>query len=486
MRIITGYLGRILVLMGILLCVPAVYSLLTGEVHCSVPFLLTALGALLVGSVLVFRQSSRSPDAAQAMVICTLSWIVLSVVAAVPLVLIIDASWIDGIFETMSGFTTTGITMFTGLDEMPRTVILWRSITQWIGGLGILTFFMAVASQIPGAHRLMTAESHKIASGRPVPGLLHTVKILWTIYIAITVAIVLSLYMAGMGMFDCVNHAFTTISTGGYSPHDQSIGWYSATGTGNSVLIEYILIAGMTAGGMSFLVHYRVFRGQVKALHDGSEVRLWWMLIGAFVLLIMLEQLLSGSISAGNLERTFRKDLFQVTSIISTTGYATEDLSSPYFGAVARQLFMLMMVVGGCVGSTSGGVKVLRVSILLHVAREEVRKLFRADRAVSGTRFEGRLLERDEIGRVTGIVFMWLCLLMAGGVITALLTPGIGGYQAFSGMFSALGNVGPCLISQQQMMSLHWGVKITYIIGMLAGRLEILPVLLIFNRKPWR
>lgn len=337
---IAGYLGRILMVMGVLLLIPMGYSVLSGENQCVAPFLYTALASVTAGSILYFRKSSRSPSTSQAMVICTLSWVVMSIAAAAPLVLIIDASWIDAVFETMSGFTTTGITMFTGLDDMPRSIILWRSITQWVGGLGILTFFLAVASQIPGAHRLMVAESHKIASGRPVPGLLHTVKILWTIYIAITVAIICSFYLAGMGMFDSVNHAFTTLSTGGYSPHDLSMGWYKATGTGNYILIEYITIVGMIAGGMSFLVHYRVFSGQgFKALWDSSEIRLWWILIGSFVLLILMEQFFKGQVSPGNLEEAFRKNLFQVSSIISTTGFATEDLRSSFFAQLQDSCF---------------------------------------------------------------------------------------------------------------------------------------------------
>ena len=176
-------------LLGAMLLVPLIFAMLSGEEECISPFLATAAASAAAGALLHFRRGKGSPSTAQAMVICSLSWIVLSIAGAVPFVLVIDASWIDAVFETMSGFTTTGITMFTGLDEMPRSLLLWRSITQWVGGLGILTFFMAVASQIPGAHRLIDAESHKIFSGRPVPGLLHTVKILWTIYICFTAVV---------------------------------------------------------------------------------------------------------------------------------------------------------------------------------------------------------------------------------------------------------------------------------------------------------
>ncbi len=469
---------------GLVLLPPAVYALLSGEASLASPFLYTAAVSAALGFILYRNRDASPPTTSQAMIICVLSWAIISLVGAVPIVIILDVSWMDGIFESVSGFTTTGITMLTGLDHMPRSVILWRSISQWIGGLGILTFFLAVAARVPGAHRLMGAEGHKIFSGRPVPGLIHTVKILWTIYFVFTAVAAVAYILAGMSVFSGINHGLTTIATGGFSPHDQSIGYYAATGTGNHRLIEYIAIAGMTAGALSFIVHYRILRGEgLKPLFNGGEMRLFWKLIAVFFMVIIGERLLAGSPVT---EASFRKVLFQTISVLTTTGYATEDLTSPFFGAAARQMFLLMMVIGGCAGSTSGGVKVLRISILFSVASEEIKKLFRADRAISGTRYDGTLLNRDETERIAGILFLWVLLLALGGTVTALLTPGMNGMTAASGMFSALGNIGPCFIAQQEMMNLHWGVKTTYIIGMLAGRLEILPVLLLFSRRAWR
>ena len=422
MRIITGFLGRMMIILGLVLTIPLAYAVVQNDTPCIESFLLAISASAILGLILFLTRDRESPSTAQAVAICTLSWLCLSVLGAIPFVIVLKAGWIDSIFETMSGFTTTGITMFTGLDEMPRSLILWRSMTEWVGGLGILTFFLAVASKIPGAHKLMGAESHKIFSGRPVPGLHHTVKILWGIYLLITAAVCLALFLSGMGLWDSVNHSLTTVSTGGFSPHDSSIGWYHATGTGNHILIEYILIAGMIAGGTNFLIHYRFLSGEgFRALFSGPEVKLWWTLIIGFTCVVFLDQFLAQKISLVNLEETFRKDLFQVSSIITTTGFATEDLYSSFFGSAARQAFLLMMVVGGCVGSTSGGIKVLRISVLWKVACEEIHKLFRAERAVSGTRFENELLGRAEVSRIAAILFLWLLILAAGGMITALL-----------------------------------------------------------------
>ena len=487
MRIITGFIGRILLILGPILLFPLALAMLKHEYQCIGPFFFTALGSTVVGLLLYFLRDKRPPSNAQAMLICTFSWVVISLAGAIPFFLVTGYGWLDCFFETMSGFTTTGFTMFNGLDSMPWSIILWRSITEWVGGLGILTFFLAVASQVPGAHRLMVAESHKISSGRPVPGLVHTVKVLWSIYFLLTAAVALGLNLSGMSLFDSINHGMTTIATGGFSPHDSSIGWYAATGTGNFILIEYIIAAGMIAGGTSFLVHYRVFQSRgLKPLWNGSEVKLWWFLIAGFVVVIFAEQLITGRIQAGSIESIFRKDLFQVASITTTTGFGTENLYSPFFGPAARQMFLIMMVIGGCAGSTAGGFKVLRISILIKVASNEVKKIFRADRAITGTRFQGTLLGRSELGRIVTILFLWLIFLAAGTLITSLLAPEMDAITAASGMFSALGNIGPCFMTQDQLMELHWGVKITYIAGMLAGRLEILPLMLLFSRKAWR
>ncbi|PIE51456.1 cation transporter [Candidatus Fermentibacteria bacterium] len=487
MRIITAYVGRVLFILGLILLVPLVFALLNGETVTPLAFFYASVASWALGGVMHSFGTGKAPTPAQAMLVCTLSWCVISVAGAIPFVLAGGCGWIDGIFETMSGFTTTGMTIFSGLDSMPRSIILWRSLTQWVGGLGIITFFIAVISQVPGAHRLVGAESHKVFAGRPVPGLLNTVKILWIIYAGLTLALAAGFRLAGMNTFDTVNHAMTTLSTGGFSPHDLSMDWYRATGTGNYILIEYLAAAGMIAGGINFLVHYRVFRGEGPlALFRGSENRLWWILICGFTGVIMLEQLLSGTLSLEGLESTFRRDVFQVASVISTTGFSTVNLHDSFFGGAARQLFMVMMIIGGCAGSTGGGIKVLRVSVLLKAVANQVRKLFRAERAVSGTRYEGRLLPRGEVSRITAIVFVWLLFLLAGGVVTSIFEPDMKTIAAASGMFSALGNIGPSLMTQENLIALHPAVKITYTIGMLAGRLEILPVLLVFSRKAWR
>jgi len=303
------------------------------------------------------------------------------------------------------------------------------------------------------------------------------------------------LLLAGVSLFDSLCHSFTALSTGGFSTHDASIEYYRLEGYPRYVWIEYVLILGMLAGGTNFLVHYRVLRGRVRGLWDSAEMRLWWGLIGGFVLLILGERFLRvapvSELPAGSpghwarLEESVRSVLFQVSAILTTTGFGTRDIASPYFGQAARQLFLVMMVVGGCVGSTGGGIKVLRVAILGRLMRREVQRLWAPRRAVLPVLVDGKPVEANELYRVAALFFFWIVLLVGGGLLTAMLSRH-GGYESFSGMFSALGNIGPCYISVADMGQLDPLIKVSYILGMLAGRLEILPVLLLFSPRAWR
>ena len=494
------YLGSILLLLGVLLLLPLVVVILAGEIEQGLETLLGFLGAGATAIVLGLLCKRMFPAGVlgevQAMLICALGWIFCSAIGAIPFVVAIKASYLDGFFETMSGFTTTGITMFTGLAEIPKSILFWRSFTQWLGGLGILTFFLAVTFGRKGAYRLFGAESHKIDMGRPVPGLAHTLRILWTIYGGFTVFIMVSLVFAGMSVFDSLCHSFTALSTGGFSPYDASIGHYYDIGHAHFVWIEYILILGMIMGGTNFIVHYRLFKGEKRALWDTSEMKYWWSFIAGFVALILIERIIAldaftglrpfhGLVFWKRLEENFRQVLFQTVAIITTTGFGTRDIGSPFFGHVARQLFLIMMVIGGCVGSTGGGIKVLRVNILVKLIRREVFRLRTPPKTVSTVLLNGRPVAANEVYRVSGLFFMWIIMLVIGGIITALLSDH-NGYHSFSGMFSALGNIGPCYIPVPEIGLLHPVIKIVYIFGMLAGRLEILPVLLLFSRKAWK
>jgi trk system potassium uptake protein TrkH len=463
--------------------------------HTIVAFLLPGALSLFLGILLIRVVPESQPNRLQSALICSVGWLVFSAIGAIPFVIGIDSTYLDGFFEAMSGFTTTGITMFTGLDEMPRSILFWRALTQWVGGLGILTMFMAVVFRGGSPHKLFGAEGHKIDVDRPVPGLANTIRVLFSIYAGFTCFMALTLLIVGMPFFDSVCHSLTALSTGGFSPHDASIEYYRLAGYPNYIWIEYFIVAGMLLGGTSFVLHYRILKGSWRALFDNLEARYWWSLIGIFVVMIFVERVIRvaplSEISLTSpsfwhvMEEDFRLVLFQVVSIITTTGFGTRDIATPFFGDGARQLFLVMMVIGGCVGSTGGGIKVLRIAILGKLIRREVYRLRVPPQAICPVVIDGECLEMDEIQRVGGLFFMWIVLIIFGGGITEFFSHH-SGYAALSGMFSALGNIGPCYISVPEMGQLHPVIKIVYILGMLAGRLEILPVLLLFNLKAWR
>ena len=368
---ILHYTGHLLQILGLVLLAPLVVVLVYwgtyGDDWQTVgAFILSAAVSLGLGFLLRKVFTSEKLDTVSSMIMCAVGWLACSAVGALPLLMILRCSYIDAYFEAMSGFTTTGITVFAGLDGMPRSILFWRALTQWVGGLGILSFFLIVTFRTSGAHHIFGAESHKISSTRPAPGLFNTLKILWGIYAGFTCLAIAVLSLAKMPVFDAVCHALTALSTGGFSPHDASIDFYRQTGNANYRLIEYALTVFMMLGGINFLIHYRVLTWDFKALWDNIEIRYWWGLIVAFTAVVMLDHFRqSGALTAAleegtpitgeAVERTFRYGTFQVMAILTTTGFGTMDIGSDFFGAASKQLFLVMMVIGGCVGSTGGG-----------------------------------------------------------------------------------------------------------------------------------
>jgi len=286
-----------------------------------------------------------------------------------------------------------------------------------------------------------------------------------------------------MSIYDAVSQALTCLSTGGYSPHDASIAYYERAGYARYVAIEYVTILGMWTGGTNFLIHYRLLRGEVRALWDNDEMRAWWLVLGGALVLVLGSRLLSVAGSAPG--ESFRHSLFQVTAIATTTGFATRDIGTDYFTPLARQVFLVLMLIGGCAGSTSGGFKVIRIVILWKLVVQQVRKHLRPISGIELVLVDGKKVEAAEVYRTAGLFFAWIVLLLFGALTTAALSSH-GALESASGMFSALGNIGPCYIPPQAMMELKPFIKLVYIAGMLAGRLELIPVLLLLSRRSWQ
>jgi trk system potassium uptake protein TrkH len=499
LTIIGGYMTRaktllklsssLLFILSVLLLIPLViawYYQETSTVYHS--FVIAA--AISAGLAILFRIITRKHtaqlDLATSMILCTVSWVVLSLLGAVPFMIGLNKTFIDALFEAVSGFTTTGITVFQGLDSMSPAILFWRSLIQWLGGLGILTFFLFVTANSEGnLWNLFSAEGHKISSARPVPNVYRTISFFWMIYGAYTVIETIMLKLLGLSFFDAIIHSLTTLSTGGFSNHDASIAYYQQTGYGNYRLIEYTIIFFMFLGGVNFLIHYKMILEDRRAFFKDAEAKVYTGIILVFSGITLFGIWMLRGIGSSNIEESIRKVLFQIVSVMTTTGFGTEDIGSEFFPAVTKQLFIILMIVGGCVGSTAGGVKVLRVVILQKLLKREVNKLTLSSHAILPVTVDKQVVKNDEILRVTSIIFGWILLIAVGSGITALFTD-LGPFESFSGMTSAVGNIGPFYFSVDKMASLSWVVKLTYIIGMLAGRLELLPIYILLSKKAWK
>jgi len=475
------YLGIVLIAFAFLQALPLIISAMYLETV-QFPFRIYVIpaavsAALGVGLVSLFR--ARPLAGGTAMATAALGWFTLSLIGAVPYWLALKITYLDAFFETVSGFTTTGATLFVGLDGLPHSILFWRALTQWIGGLGIFTLFLLVALRSGLPHSLYLAESHKVASKRLAPGLFSSLRILWAIYGGLSLACALVLWAEGLSLFDAVVHALTTLSTGGFSTHDASIGYFAQEGYKHYVAIEYTIIAFMLLGGTSFLVHWNLLRRRFGCIWRNMELRLWILLLLGATLLVGLK---SGA--ALGVHDHIRSSLFHVVSIATTTGFTTQDVAGAAFSPVAKQVFLLLMVIGGCVGSTGGGVKVLRIGVMGKLWWQQLRSISRSSKEVNLLLIDGEIIRAEEIQRTAAIVFAWLALLAVGGLVTGLLTD-FGPLESASGMFSALGNIGPSYIPLEGFASVGAGVKVWYILAMVAGRLELLPLLLIFSRRVW-
>ncbi len=451
-------------------------------------FIYAAIIALAIGLLFKFitLRFKAKVDLATSMILCTFAWLIISFIGSIPFMIGLNKSFIDALFESVSGFTTTGITVFEGLDEMSYAILFWRSLIQWLGGLGILTFFLFVTTTSEGdIWQLFSAEGHKINSSRPVPNVYRTIRYFWAIYGGYTFAEMLILKLLGLNWFEAFIHSLTTLSTGGFSNHDASIAYYQMAGYANYIWIEYTITFFMFLGGVNFLVHYKMLREDKLALFRDVEAKAYMKTILTFSLVTILGIVMLRGLPLKDLEMSIRKILFQMVSVMTTTGFGTEDIGSVFFPAITKQLFIVLMIVGGCVGSTSGGIKVLRVMVLNKLLKREVVKLNLPQKAVLPTTVDGIIVGHEEILRISALIFGWILLIVIGSGITALFSD-LGPWEAFSGMASAVGNIGPFYFSVAKMATLSWVIKLTFIIGMLAGRLELLPIYILLIRRTWK
>ena len=448
-------------------------------------FLVPALIALLFGQVFrVRRPAIATLRQSEALLVTTAAWLTTGLLGAMPFILVLHAPMVDALLESVSGFTTAGTTMLTDLDSLPRSILLWRSITQWLGGLGILLIILLVSqSQGSKALSLLNAEGVKVSSGRLSLNFRHAASRFTVIYIVLTLSQIVLTMIFGMSLFDALSHAMTTISTGGFSPHDESIAFYRNHPQQYPyfIAIEIVIILFMLAGGINFYILHRLSRRQVSALWDGLEMRLLWVVVGGATLVVTTITWLAFK---GSLSDWLLRSLFEVASLVSTTGYET--MATGSFPRVAKELFLLLMIIGGCAGSTAGGVKLIRVGLLGKFLTRDIRKLRLPPHAVQVPTIDGRAITDDAFRQATFVLLLWLAYIAVGGLVVSLQAPDISISEAYSTVFSSIGVFGPSFVPVVRVIALPDLSKGVLIMGMLAGRLEILPLLVFFNPAAWR
>ena len=481
---------------GVLMLGPAAWALLSGEGATWRAFATVAFVVAITAGLPLLRLRGAHLGTHDAIVACSLAWVAATLVAAVPLCATTGCAYLDAWLEATSGLTTTGFTVYELPEALPRSALLWRAEMQLLGGLGILAFFLLVAFQGSASHRLFAAESHKHGGGRLTPGLYGTLVALWRIYGLLAAAAILLYLLLGVGPFDAVTHGFTAASTGGFTNYAANMGHYAQTGHPRAALIELATALVVLVSGMSFLVLYRLRRGEWSSLWDGLEMR-WYYGLGLAALGVMtVESVAKGGGSLAAFGPHLRCQSFAVASTLSSAGFIVRPFSGsvagpgrlvewPAFHEAGKLALLLLMMVGGCAGSTAGGLKVLRAALLSRVIRREVRRLSSPPSAASPLVVDGRLLEGEQVLRVTSMSFLWMAMIMLAGAVLALGTR-LSAWEAATLACSALSNLGPHFLPHAHLAPLPAAAKATLIATMLAGRLEVLPVLVLLAPAAWR
>jgi trk system potassium uptake protein TrkH len=427
------------------------------------PFLIASLTSFLTGLIFRYAGENISPSVKEATVATVAGWSFAIILGAIPL--LSQTYIINALFESAAGLTTTGISIFTSPGDLPNSLLFWRSLMQWVGGLGILTFFIAVIRESGGiSRRLFSAETHKTDPGSIRPSLKKSIIELWRVYGFLTSTLIGIFIALGMPVFDSINHAFTTLSTGGFSTKGASLAYFSPE-------IQAAAIPFMFIGGVNFVILYRIFRGELTSLKN-SEFKLYAQIFGIITAVLLLDSL--GSSEA------FLDAAFQSAAIISSTGFATTSVMG--FSLAVQVILIGVMFVGGSVGSTSGGVKVFRLKTMIELLKTRIRSYSLPETAINEVKIDGEILDQSTLRTVSVLFFTWIAMVFLG-TVTVLIFDGTTLKAALSGTVSAAGNMGPVYMEGSEMIDLSWMSKAVWIFLMLAGRLEMLPVLAIFNRS---
>ncbi|MDG2249190.1 MAG: TrkH family potassium uptake protein [Paracoccaceae bacterium] len=478
MRPVGYVIGILVIFLGLTMFAPLIVDLGEDNGHWPV-FATSAAITIVSGSFLALASSNGTHiglDIQKTFLLTTLVWVVLSIFASIPFLLgFTNANIVDAIFEAVSGITTTGSTVLSELDKLPKGLLLWRGILQWLGGIGIIVVAMVFLPELRvGGMQIFRAEGFDTL-GKILPRATTIAFQISIIYVGITIACGLAYVLAGMNFFDAVVHAFTTVATGGFSNYDDSFSVFSWK-------VEYVAILFMILSALPFVRYVQLINGQGTAVFKDPQVKTFFVLICALVLLSTLVLSLQLNLS---LELVFRKALFNITSIITGTGYASTNYM--LWGGFLVSLLFFVGLIGGCAGSTTCSVKIFRYQIVFASIASQLKRI-QSPNGIFIPRYQGRQISDDILNSVLTFFVVFFASL---GILAALLSlTGLDLITSLSGAAAALGNIGPGLGEtigpDGNFSSLNKTAKWLLVAGMLIGRLELMAVYILFTLKFWR
>lgn len=479
-RIVVSVIGIIVQGFSALMAIPLLTALLAGQHDSAGAFVLCMLTGLLTGRLAWRCHHEKNFDdlnRMEGMAAVALSWLAVATVGTIPY-MCFGLSFVNSLFESMSGFTTTGATILSDFSILNSSMFFYRGYTQWLGGMGILVLFVAVLPHLAiSGRQLFFAETSSATKEKLTPRISDTARHLWGWYFFLTVLEAAILYFLGMPLNDALANSFATMAAGGFSPHPQSIMGY------NNTHVEWVITFFMFLAGANFTLQVKCIRGNFSSLFKNPELRLYMLIIAiaTLVLVVMLSQ--SGSGGATIID-TVRIALFQNISILTTTGSATVDFEKWTDGA--KVVLLVMMFIGGCSGSAGGGVKVVRILLLLRYLGKVLLKTIYPS-AVVTIKLEKRIFKESEIQPVFSFVALYFLFFAVGGTLASLIESNL--ITGYTGAIATLGNIGPgfgALGPMGSFCDLHWVTRYIYTFLMWAGRLEIMALVVFLRPEIWR
>ncbi|HBV87840.1 MAG TPA: hypothetical protein DEF42_14560 [Desulfosporosinus sp.] len=469
-------LGRLMIAYAGFMGIPFLVALVWQE-GSMLSFLLSIIITLVVGLILLaYGQKDGRMGVREGFVIVAGAWLLTSFTGALPYAISgAVPTYLDGLFESVSGLTTTGASVIDNVEILPKSVLLWRSLTHWLGGMGIIVLFIVLLPNMTGAVHLFNAEVTGPTSERVLPRIRDNALKLWQIYMGFTVLQFVLLLLVGMHWFDAINHSFATMATGGFSTNNTSIMYY------DNLAIELIIVVFMIIAGVNFGLYFQAWRSGISKIFRDIEFQFYLGIIIVSTLLISLSLWWTMGIEGGN---SLRQALFQVVSIITTTGFMSADFDQ--WPSVTKIILLCLMFIGGCAGSTAGGMKVSRIILLFKLGWVELKRTIHP-KAVINVRFAKRSVDPVILNTVSVFFFLFFSIFAFATLLLA--ATGLEPFDAMSAVVATLGNIGPgfgVVGPSTTYSSINPFGESVLILCMLLGRLEIFTLLVIIQPEFWR